>query len=546
MKNFRHLLLSFFALAMIASCQDDDSQFGSVEAPGNLQVEYSIVNADAENEFGDGSGQVMFTASADNASNFKFVFGDNVVANVTDGNTMHSYTRTGINTYTATVIASGKGGTTTSANIDVTVLSTFDDPQTKEFLAGGEGESKTWYIAKEVSGHLGVGPTDSANPDFFAASANGLEECFYDDNFTISQTDEDLSFIHENQGVSFANAAFSPSGEDQCIDIDVTGTKVITLSPSTSNLPSDLTTGTRLNVSDEGFFGYFINSSSFEVLEITEDYMHLRALSGQADPLAWYFKLTTNPDGTVGGGSGDSANTLETEFNDLVFEEEFDVDGLPDPSLWNFEIGNGDDQGIPGWGNEELQYYTEDNAIVEDGVLKITAKREPTNGFDFSSTRMTTLDNFSYEYGRIEVRAKLPEGGGTWPAIWMLGDNFPEVGWPETGEIDIMEHAGNQQDVIHGSLHLPGNFAGNAISETTTVEGASQEFNNYTVEWSPERILFAVNDVVYHEYQNTSETPFNASFFIILNVAMGGTFGGDVDPDFTESTMEVDYIRVYQ
>lgn len=552
MKNFRHLILSFFILAFIVSCQDDDSQFGSVEAPSNLQIDYSIVNADEENEFGDGSGQVMFTATADNASNFKFVFGDNVERNVSDGNVSHPYSRTGINTYTATVIASGKGGASTSKNIDVTVLSTFDDPDTQAFLTGGD--SKTWYIASGENAHLGVGPPDGSEPSFFAASPNESQQCLYDDEITLAETsDGAISFNHDNtnpdgEGVTFFNAAFNGVGggggpDDQCLPFDVSGEKLLNLGPANSTLPDDLTTGTQFSITNDGFMAYYINTSTYEILEITENYMHIRALSGQSDPLAWYFKLTTNPDGTVeGGGEDEGSNTLETEFENLVFEEEFDVDGAPDPNLWNIEIGNGDN----GWGNQELQYYTEDNVIIEDGVLKITAKREETNGFDFSSTRMTTLDNFSYEYGRIEVRAKLPEGGGTWPAIWMLGENFPDVGWPETGEIDIMEHVGNSQNEINGTLHLPGNFGGTAINESTTVEGVSEEFNNYTVEWSPDRILFAVNDEVYHEYENTSETPFNAPFFIILNVAMGGTLGGEVDPDFTESTMEVDYIRVYQ
>jgi beta-glucanase (GH16 family) len=554
MKRYNHLFLSFLVIIFTLGCQDDEASFGEVQAPSNLQVTYSVVNADEENEFGDGTGRVTFTATAENASNFRFLFGDNVVRTVSDGNVTHPYSRTGINTYTATVIASGRGGASTSTTIDVTVLSTFDDPVTRGFLTGGD--SKTWYVARGEQAHLGVGPADGTTPSFFDADPNSIEQCFYDDVFTISEAPNDaISFVHDNTnqegvGVTFVNAAFvtqlgGGGSDDQCLPLDVSGQKILNLGPSNSDLPEDLTTGTQLSITDGGFLGYFINTSTYEVLEITEDYLHVRALSGQADPLAWYFKFTTNPDGTV-GDSDETSNTLETEYDNLVFSEEFDVDGAPNSELWNFEIGNGSDQGIPGWGNEELQYYTADNALVEDGILKITAKREPTNGFDFSSSRMTTLDNFSFQYGRVEVRAKLPEGGGTWPAIWMLGDNFPDVGWPETGEIDIMEHRGNEQDVIHGSLHLPGNFAGNAISETTTVEGVSNEFNTYTVEWSAERILFAVNDEVYHEYNNTSETPFNDPFFLILNIAMGGTFGGNVDPDFQESSMEIDYIRVYQ
>ncbi len=554
MKRYKQIILSALALALVFACQDDDASFGEVQAPTNLQVDYTVVNADAENEFGDGSGQVTFTATADNASNFRFIFGDNVVRSVSDGNVTHPYSRTGVNTYTATVIASGRGGASSSVSIDVTVLSTFDDPVSRGLLTGGD--SKTWYVASGETGHLGVGPADGTTPSFFAAAPNSVAQCFYDDTFTISEAPNDaISFVHDNTdpdgvGVAFVNAAFvsqlgGGGSDDQCLPLDVTGEKVLNLGPANSTLPEDLTTGTQISITDGGFFGYFINTSTYEILEITEDYLHVRALSGQADPLAWYFKLTTNPDGVV-GDSEEASNMLETEYDQLIFSEEFDVDGAPNSDLWNFEIGNGADQGIPGWGNEELQYYTNDNAVVENGVLKITAKREPTNGFDFSSSRMTTLNNFSFQYGRVEVRAKLPEGGGTWPAIWMLGDNFPDVGWPDTGEIDIMEHAGNQQDLIHGSLHLPGNFAGNAISETTTVAGVSEEFNTYTVEWSADRILFAVNDEVYHEYTNTSSTPFNAPFFLILNVAMGGTFGGAVDPAFSESAMEVDYIRVFQ
>lgn len=542
MKKVNHIIYICLALILTMGCQEDDSSFGSVVAPTNLQLDYTIINADEENEFGDGSGEVQFTATADNALNFKYVFGDNQQNISSDGSVLHTFSTTGTNTYTVTVIASGTGGAQTSTSVDVTVLSLFEDEETKALLTGND--SKTWYVASQEPGHLGVGPLDSPTPDFFSASPNERvdEGCFYNDEITISLADNGIAFDYENQGASFANAAFTPSGEDQCIDIDVSGTKSLNLSGATSGLPEDVTTGTQFSITDDGFMSYFINTSTYEVLEITEDYLYVRGLSGVASPLAWYVKFTTNPDGTV-GGSADEPNMLETEYEELVFEDDFNEDGAPDSNVWNFETGNGED----GWGNQELQYYTEDNAVVEDGILKITAKREDTNGFEYSSSRLNTMDNFSFEYGRVEVRAKLPEGGGTWPAIWMLGDNFTEVGWPETGEIDIMEHVGNDQDVIHGSLHLPGNFAGNAITQSTTVAGVSQEFKNYTVEWSPERILFAVNNEVYHEYTNTSDTPFNAAFFLILNVAMGGTFGGDVDANFTESsTMEIDYVRVYQ
>lgn len=184
--------------------------------------------------------------------------------------------------------------------------------------------------------------------------------------------------------------------------------------------------------------------------------------------------------------------------------------------------------------------------MISDGNLVITARAEDTEGFDYSSSRITTQDKFEFQYGRVEARAKLPEGAGTWPAIWMLGSDFDEVGWPETGEIDIMEHVGNQQDVIHGTLHYPGRSGGDADGGSIDVPGVSDDFHIYTMEWSPERIVFLVDGEIYHSYENTPDSPFNKDFFLILNVAMGGTFGGEIDPDFTESSMEVDYIRVYQ
>lgn len=536
-------IIGALSLLIFFSCHDDDYSFGDATAPTDLQIEANVVGATEEAPFGDGSGQVEFTASATNAVSLTFEFGDGRNITQSDGNYTHSYLVSGINTFTVTLIANGRGGVKSSTSIEVTVFSEFSDPVTTSLLTGDS--AKTWYVASALPGHLGVGPLDSFGPDFFAAPPNGLATCLYDDQITISLVNNSIFFNHDNANVSFVNAEFvtqfgGGGNSDQCLPIDVSGEKLISLSSASGQVPADQTVGTQINIADGGFFSYFINTSSYEILELTEDYMHIRAISGSTgNPLAWYLKYTTDPD----GGGGDEEDLLETEFETLFWSEEFDVDGAPDPDTWNFEIGNGNN----GWGNQELQFYTEENAVVADGMLKITAKAEPINGFNYSSSRMTTLNKFGFQYGRVEIRAKLPTGGGTWPALWMMGTNFPEVGWPQCGEIDIMEHSGNNQNVIHGSLHFPGNFGGNAVSETTNKPGVSDEFNNYTVEWSEDRIVFAINDVVYHTFQNDGTLPFNNEFFLILNVAMGGNFvGNTVDPNFVESAMEVDYIRVYQ
>jgi beta-glucanase (GH16 family) len=223
----------------------------------------------------------------------------------------------------------------------------------------------------------------------------------------------------------------------------------------------------------------------------------------------------------------------------LVWSDEFNTDGAPDATKWGFDLGAG------GWGNNESQTYTNSasNVVVQGGVLKITAKKE---GSTYTSARLKSEDKYEFTYGKIEFRAKLPSGGGTWPAVWSLGQDYKTNSWPACGEIDFMEHVGNSQNVIHGSLHYPGNSGGNANTASTTIANASTEFHVYKTIWTPSSIKFYVDDKLFHSFANSNTVPFNKDFFLIMNVAMGGNFGGTIDPAFTQSTMEVDYIRVYQ
>jgi beta-glucanase (GH16 family) len=224
------------------------------------------------------------------------------------------------------------------------------------------------------------------------------------------------------------------------------------------------------------------------------------------------------------------------------WSEEFNTDGAPDPSKWGYDIG------ANGWGNAELEYYTDrpENAIVKGGVLKITAKKENYKGSSYTSARLLSKNKFAFTYGRVEVRAKLPAGVGTWPAIWMLGSNSDTVHWPQCGEIDIMEHRGKELNKIFGTLHYPGHSGGNGNGSTTFISNATTEFHIYGLDWSPESIRIYVDGRLYHTVANADSLPFNHDFFFILNVAMGGGFTGPVDPAFTQASMEVDYVRVYK
>jgi hypothetical protein len=226
----------------------------------------------------------------------------------------------------------------------------------------------------------------------------------------------------------------------------------------------------------------------------------------------------------------------------LVWSEEFNVDGAPGSTKWGYDLGAG------GWGNNELQYYTSrpENAVILNGVLKITAIKEPYSGSAYTSARLLTKDKFSFKYGKVEVRAKIPAGGGTWPAIWMLGSNINTVSWPGCGEIDIMEHVGNNLNKIYATLHHPGHSGGNGDGSTVMIPDATTAFHNYIMEWSASTIKFYVDTQLFYTFNNNASLPFNQNFFLILNIAMGGNFGGVIDPAFANATMEVDYVRVYQ
>ncbi|MEI6048586.1 MAG: family 16 glycosylhydrolase [Bacteroidota bacterium] len=228
----------------------------------------------------------------------------------------------------------------------------------------------------------------------------------------------------------------------------------------------------------------------------------------------------------------------------LFWSDEFNTDGAPDPAKWGYDIGTGSN----GWGNSELEYYTgrPENVIVQGGVLKINAIKESYSGKAYTSTRMLSINKFAFTYGKVVVRAKLAAGVGTWPAIWMLGSNISAAGWPACGEIDIVEHRGSELNKIFGTLHYPGRSGGNADGYTKVIADATTEFHVYKIDWSTSTVKIYVDDELFHTVINSASIPFNHDFFLLINLAMGGTFGGTVDPEFTNATMEVDYIRVYK
>ncbi|GEC78888.1 glycoside hydrolase family 16 protein [Flavobacterium aquatile] len=250
----------------------------------------------------------------------------------------------------------------------------------------------------------------------------------------------------------------------------------------------------------------------------------------------------------------DEKQTVVTKF-DLVMEDNFDVNGAPDPSIWAYDIGRGSENN--GWGNNELQYYTDspDNVVVQNGYLIITAKQEALGGASYTSARLKTQNLFDQKYGRFEARIKLPLGQGLWPAFWMLGSNIDQVGWPQCGEIDIMEYLGNNPTQILGTLHGPGFSGGESISKKYSLPNSrfDNEFHVFGVEWSENHINWYVDDVLYNQITRKQvedeggEWVFDNSFFMILNMAVGGNLPGSPNSSTTfPQRMLVDYVRVYQ
>ena len=246
----------------------------------------------------------------------------------------------------------------------------------------------------------------------------------------------------------------------------------------------------------------------------------------------------------------------------LVWSDEFNTPGKPDPEKWSYETGF--------IRNLEEQIYTKrkKNVRIKNGKLELVARKEDfkneyfdpeiqnyrfnTASANYTSGSIHTRGKFEFKYGRIDVRAKLPKGNGIWPAIWMLGANFEEIEYPLAGEIDIMEHVGKEPGKIHGTLHFPWpNKQGiKSNGGTITVENPSENYHIYSLIWDKDKIEFLVNNESYHSFKiekaREDRNPFRKPFYIILNLALGGNWAGEIDPEIFPQKFLIDYVRVYK
>jgi beta-glucanase (GH16 family) len=316
---------------------------------------------------------------------------------------------------------------------------------------------------------------------------------------------------------------------------------------------------------------------SVSVADTNINYVHLSNMSGTLDSFEWsvnntlyedmesltvYFPFAGTYDiiltGVKNGISGSQEKKVSITRDDpeyinsfeLVWSDEFEGTSL-NSEYWSYETG------ATGWGNNELQEYTNgSNADVTDGKLIITAEKvnENTTVGSYTSSRIISRNKKSFTYGRMEIRARLPSGRGIWPAIWMLGSNISSVGWPRCGEIDIMEYVGYIPDVVHATIHTESGYGGNGSGTSIPLATCEEAFHNYGIIWTERYIKFYIDDPSNITYtfqpliKSESNWPFNKPAFFILNIAVGGNWGGvqGIDNSIFPQTMEIDYIRVYQ
>ena len=252
-------------------------------------------------------------------------------------------------------------------------------------------------------------------------------------------------------------------------------------------------------------------------------------------------------------------NSKHSPSLELLWEQTFNSpDGThPSDTFWTHDIGDGTEAGIPGWGNEEREWYTNDSVTTKDGnlVFHATKVEQPSDlaayygPAEWTSGKIHTNGKVAIKYGRVEATVIAPKGNGTWPAFWMLGTDLNQVGWPECGEIDILEMRGRDPHTLIGTVHGPG-YCGEFGSGTETkTPNLTEGFHSFAVDWKEDEIVWLFDGEPYHRVTPETVSPnrwaFNHEFYIIMNLAMGGGFTGEIDPTLTEAQFTVQSVRVY-
>ena len=414
-------------------------------------------------------------------------------------------------------------------------------------VCGGDGFFPELLIGSwqftTAAGAIAVGP-DPYSDAWYSSEANGLQSAQYDDIYTFHldgslTTDYNESII--DAFTNYAEVAYNCS------------------SPATQFLPGGGTSGEDAFALLAGngtcacpFIGTNDAGLVYDIVSVDESTLVLHAQGDNADcnaaGLFFTFTFTRIADDTGDAEDGEGYPAADSyEGMTLVWSDEFDGTSV-NLNNWTYDLG------ASGWGNNEWQNYTNssENSSVADGYLTITARQE---GSGYTSARLKSQGLQSFQYGRMDIRAKLPQGQGIWPALWMLGENFSSTGWPACGEIDIMELVGHQPSTVHGTAHWGSSWDVHQYTGSSTTLPAGETFSDafhlFSVIWEENHITWLMDDQVFFSIDNNQMNgqpyPFNAPFFFIMNIAVGGNWPGypDASTEFPQQ-MVVDCVRVFQ
>ena len=527
----------FLIIFLIFSCSGEgNADGGGVEPPptkiipSNLVVNIEISGANSDTPSGDGSGVVKFTATATDAINYSFRFGTGESMESSAGSVEYTYTDVGTKNYNINVLAYSSTGDFISSSKTITVyVRPESDADILQILSGGS--EKTWKINAAYDAHFGTGNKQFRYSTWWEApSFSKNNSGFYDDEYTFK---EDGTYMHKTNGdvfgkAKYLNQTYGSTGQNANSDGEI---EKFTLSNyEDSFYVTKENDEKKIIFTNNSFVGFYVGEHEYTLECNSENNILLRSVD--SDNNAWYIWLTDQEVSTT---------PSKDMFTNLVWADEFDYNGKLDSNKWNYEVRNQ-------WYNEESQATTDrlENVKVENGVLKITAKKESYGGKNYTSGRVRTYQKLDFTYGRVDIKAKMPSKAGTWPALWMLGSNYDSIDWPKCGEMDILEHAGNRLNQVQSTVHHPDNYGEGDSNTTYDYNDVSSNFHVYSIVWTEQGITFFVDDKPFHIVGNACALPFNWDFYIILNVAMGGTYGGSIDPNFDFDTMEVDYVRVYK
>ena len=530
------LIKFLFLFQLLLSCSGSSNEEGGSDSidpvdiiPSNLSLSIEIVGSNSDQPNGDGTGVVKFTANATNAVSYSFRFGTGD-EKTSSGSVEYTYDKQGTSTYNVKVLAYSSTSNFISIDKSLTIYVRPDSDQTLlELLAGSS--SKAWKINAAQDAHFSNGVADKKYSTYWEAYAfSKANSGFYDDEYIFNV---DGTYKHKTNETIFGKAGHlindfgstsqstNSSGEIENYPLDDYQTTFVAKKDGDLN---------KLEINGKGFVGFYVGEHNYTIECYDTENIYLRSLDDQ--DIAWYVWLTSS---TV------SDQDPKDQFSNLIWSDEFDVDGALDSKKWVHEVGDS-------WYNNEVQSYTSrlDNSKVEDGKLKIIAKKESYNGNNYTSARIISNTKKDFTYGRVDIKAKIPGKKGAWPALWLLGSNFKSVTWPACGEIDILEAAQSNNFKVQSTVHHPDNYGEGDSHISDDYNDITEVFHIYSLVWTKQALTFYVDDKPHHIVGNSCVLPFNWNQFIILNVAMGGNMGGEIATDFVSDTMEIDYVRIYQ